>query len=265
MNSLRILATAVLSSVLLSTAATAQDYVGISAPGFESAPTNTNSHTIWNGGYEKTNWEVVIGYVNKSWRCTYESGTQREDFFGDPNDKFLHGIQMGALFTPSFDWGLGLRTGLLLEGYVSRSKWITAWCNHFSEGDMYIPLHASYRIPFDEEFGLNLFGGIGFQWAMQGRYVQQVGTAWPGGWWWRRPIPICISKRHEYGNGGPQRVNWQAECGFTLRFKVISASFIYSFGIKEHGIENTFDDGQTYVKSIKSRQDKMQACIAFTF
>lgn len=257
--------TAAILAALMSTPAAAQENVYDASPVITGVPANTPVFTLRNGGYDKTNWEIVFGYVNKSWVCTYKSGTQREDFFGDPDVKYLHGIQFGALFTPSFDWGLGLRSGLMFEGYTSRSKWITAWCNHFSEADLYIPLHASYRIPFEEEIGLNIYGGIGFQWAMQGKYVKQVGTVWPGGWWWRRPIPVLMSEKHEYGNGGPQRVNWQAECGVNFRFKHFMLNFTYSFGIVDHGIQNTFDDGQTYVTASRSRQDKMQASIAFTF
>jgi len=222
---------------------------------------NHSSYNIWNGGYDKSDFEVVIGYVNKSWRCTYSTTSQREDFFGDPDDKYFHGMQMGALYTPSFDWGLGLRTGLFLEVYYSRSKWITDFCDRFSELDLYIPLHASYRIPFTNDIGMNILGGFGFQWAIDGSYDRYIGT----GWSWRRPYYRYESRRHTYGNGWPEKVNWQAEVGLNFRIKMISVGFIYSFGLNEHGIENTFDGGKTYVKSIKSRQDKMQASIAFVF
>jgi len=224
--------------------------------------TKTYNHSLWNGDYDRSNWEVGVGYVNKSWVCTYASGTQREDFFGDPDDKFIHGIQFGGLYTPSFDWGLGLRTGIYFEVYTSRSKWITQYCHHFSEADLYIPVHASFRIPFSEKYGLNMFGGMGFQWAMDGRYSRQVGTVWK---WWRRPVPIYEDMKHHYGNGGPQKVNWQAECGLSVRLKDFTLAFTYSFGIVDHQIQNTFDEGKTYELASRSRQDKMQATVAFAF
>lgn len=257
----RLLAIATISLVLLSGSAKAQNSAGFTTS-YEDNSFAVDGTTFWSGGYEKSNLEIVIGYVNKSWICSYDSGTQREDFFGDPDDKFLHGFQMGVLYTPSFDWGLGLRTGLFLETYQSRSKWITSFCNHFTEGDMYIPLHGSFRIPFSEQSALSFYGGIGFQWAMAGKYMKQVGTGWS---WWRRPIPIVESARQEYGNGWPQQVNWQAECGFNLRFGVVGLSFTYSFGITDHGIQNSFDGGQTYVTANRSRQDKMQAAFSITF
>lgn len=207
------------------------------------------------------NFDIVFGYINKSWRCTYQSGTQREDFFGDPDKKYIHGFQMGALYTPiSNKTGLGLRTGLVLENYVSKSKWIIDWCDHFSELDLYVPLHAAYCIPFGSDVALNLYGGIGFQWAIVGSYNKQEGYYQK---WGRRPQPYYKEiKRQEYGNGWPQRVNWQGELGFNLRIKSFSIGFGYSLGLNEHGIQNTFDDGQTYETAIKSRQDKMNVTFA---
>lgn len=218
---------------------------------------------VFNYHFGKTNWEIIFGYVNKSWVCTYPSaGTQREDFFGDPDGKFLHGVQIGALYTPSLDCGLGLRTGLFFEGYLSESKWIREYCHHFAEADLYIPLHASYHIPFSETVGLNIFGGMGFQWAMSGKYFRQVGTAW---YLWRRPIPVFSEMNHQYGNGWPQKANWQLECGVNLHYRILSIGFTYSFGIVDHGIQTSFDGGTSYVTASRSRQDKMQVSIAFAF
>jgi len=236
--------------------------LNLTKPGVELNEENEN---LWDGGYSRTNVEIVVGYVNKSWICSYDSGTQREDFFGDPDDKFLHGFQMGALYTPSFEWGLGLRTGLVFEIYQSRSRWITPFCNRFTEADMYIPLHASFRIPFTETMALNLFAGAGFQWAMRGQYENQVGVIWVPWRYWRRPTALVEVAKQEYGYGWPQKVNWQAECGFNFRFSFFALSFTYSFGLVDHGIENSFDDGATYVTANRSRQDKMQASLIFAF
>lgn len=209
-----------------------------------------------------SHWSFVIGYVNKSWICTYPSGTQREDFFGDTEDKFLHGIQFGGLFNPSFDWGLGLRTGLFLEVYESKSSWIIRWCDRFAELDLYIPLHASYKIPLNQDFSLNLYGGIGFQWALTGRYEIDRGSKWTSTGY--RPRTEIVETQ-EYGNGWPQKTNWQGELGMTFRYKALEIGFIYSYGLVDHGIQHTFDDGETYITASKSRQDKMQAFVAIMF
>jgi len=214
--------------------------------------------SLMKNGYIKTNWEVRFGYVNKSWICDYGSGAQREDYFGDTDAKFMHGVQIGALYTPSFNWGLGLRTGLLLEVYESKREWITAWCDKFSEGNLSIPLHASYRIPFNEFTAITFYGGAAFQWVIQGRFENYVYSPT-----WRRRTETVGSP--EYGNGWPKRVNWQAETGLNFRYKTIGLNFTYAFGLVDHEIENTFDGGQTFVKAQKSRQDKMQASFILIF
>lgn len=259
MNSSRVLTFVIIFITLLPIPAGAGDYAAVISSGTDDKPATTSS-SLWNGGYDKTIFEIVVGYVNKSWICTYPSGTQREDFFGD-TDKFFHGVQIGGLFTPSFDWGLGLRTGLFIEGYTSKNEWIRSWCSYFGELDLYVPLHASFRIPFTDEFGLNLFGGMGFQWAINGKYYKQTSTYRP---WGRRPGYETVATQ-KYGNGWPQKINWQAECGFNLRYRMIAVGFTYSFGLTDHSIQNTFDDGTTYVTASRSHQDKMQVSVAFTF
>jgi len=228
------------------------------APMVEEAP----KVTLWNGGYDKSWLQFVIGYVNKTWYCTYQSGERQEDFFGETDSKYLHGFQIGALFTPAFDWGLGLRTGLVLESYISKKDWILDFCDHFTEADLYIPLQASFNIPFKESIGLNLFGGMGFQWAFDGRYFKRTGTSWS---WYRRPMPVGEVIKQPYGNGWPQRVNWQAECGLCFRYDRFALSFTYSFGVTDHGIQTSFDDGETYETASRSRQDKMQASVMILF
>jgi len=220
------------------------------------------SPSLWKGGYEKTRWEFVVGYVNQSWLCTYDTVSQREGFFGDTNDRFLNGIQMGALYAPSFDWGLGLRTGLLLEVYESRSQFVKEWCDKFSEGSFYIPLQGTFRFPITNDMAFSVFAGLGFQCAIQGRYENLVPTYAR----WRRPRRPKYETiaTQEYGNGWPQRVNWQADCGFLYRFNVFAVGFTYSFGLNDHGIQNTFDDGVTYVTATRSRQDKIQASFIIT-
>ncbi len=258
MKLLKFLALAALSIAVVPTTAKAQDGSAPVAPDLTSQPAGIS---LIQSRDDKTILEAVVGYVNKSWRCTYPNVSQREDFFGDPDAKYFHGIQLGALYTPSFDWGLGLRTGLLLESYISYSRWIRDWCDHFSELDLYIPLHASFHVPVSTKCGLDVYGGMGFQWAISGEYRKRIGTGWSG----RRPVPLYQSKRQEYGDGWPQRVNWQAECGLKLYYDRFALNFTYSFGLTEHGIENTFDGGQTFITATKSRQDKMQASFIVMF
>jgi len=207
-------------------------------------------------------FEVNVGYANKSWRCTYKSGSYREDFFGDSDDKFLHGASFGAVFTPAFSWGLGLRVGAFMEAYNSHSKWITDWCDHYQELDLYFPMHASYNFKINEKMNLTIYGGMGLQWAVDGSYVEYAGSISTSKG--RRPRYKEVAKQ-EFGNGWPQKTNWQAEAGIRFTYDRIGLGFTYSFGVVDHGIQNTFDEGLTYETSSKSRQDKMNAFFIFTF
>jgi len=238
-------------------------YVGGGSGTCPLTQTPEGYNSLFNGGYEKSQFEFQMGYVNKSWRCTYATaGTLREDFWGFPNS-YLHGIQVGGLYTPSFDWGLGLRTGLYFEFYNSVSPYVRDYCNNFSEIDLYIPVHASFRIPITNDVSFNVFGGVGFQLAMDGKYFKYTGRTW---WTFRRLYREYYTQRQVYGvDGWPHKVNWQGEVGASLRIKIVTLNFTYSWGLNEHGIMNTFDDGLTYETALKSRQDKMEASIAVAF
>lgn len=212
------------------------------------------------GGYNKTWWEIDFGYINKSWICNYPSLKQREEFFGD-GGKLMHGINFGVLLTPSTDWGLGLRTGVFGEAYISKSSRIKEYCAEFGEMNLYVPLHASFRFPFKKDRALEVFGGAGFQWVIVGSYSKPKGTAWTG----RRPDPqLTNPEKHIYGNGWPERTNWQAELGVRLRYERLGVSFTYGFGLTNHRLQNSFDGGATFETATTSRQDKMQLTISMT-
>jgi len=219
------------------------------------------------GGYSKVNLAFLVGYVNKSCICKFPDGTKRiGSFFTDR--EFLHGAQLGVTYTPSFDWGLGLRTGVFFEFYECNSPLIDnrfpeRKYPHYTETDIYLPLHATYRIPFAWDFGLTFIGGMGYQHAFSGRYMERYAETWrwKGGWSFReREIG-----RQEFGNGGPQKDNWQAEVGFNLRYKWIGLNFLYSFGVVDHRMKTNLDGcGESYGEPSASfsRQDKMQVTIS---
>jgi len=210
------------------------------------------------GGYKKVLWQIDFGYINKSWVCNYPSMSQREEFFGD-GGKFMHGWNFGILFTPSTDWGLGLRAGIFGEAYISKSARIKEYCRDFGEFDLYVPLHASYRIPFKKDVALEFFGGPGFQWVIFGEYNNPTGAVWTG----RRPNPQLTNPgKHIYGNGWPERTNWQAELGVKLRYERLGVSFTYGLGLVNHHLQNSFDGGLTFETATTSRQDKMQLTIS---
>jgi len=221
----------------------------------------SNYYRLTHGGYDKLKYRILLGYVNKSYICTYpEHGTQTENIWGEPN-RYFHGFQAGALYTPSFDWGLGLRTGGAIEVYISDRPWMDEYCNYYYEMDLYIPVQVSYRIPFTMDCALTLYGGAAFQWALGGRYVNNTSTGFSV---WRGIYVDNKGPQQQYGvDGFPKAVNWEAEVGLEFRIKSVMFSFTYSFGLNNNDLSNTFDGGKTYIDATKSRQDKMQATISF--
>lgn len=214
------------------------------------------------GGYNKPFWEIQWGYINKSWVSDYPSCRQREDLYGD-GGRYMHGWNIGAVLTPSFDWGLGLRAGLFGETYGASKDRIRDYCSHYAELGLYVPLHATYRIPFKKDISLNLLAGPAFQWSISGSYEKLKGTDWTPG---RRPEPALASpKKQAYGNGWPERTNWQAEMGFIFQFEKLGISFLYGFGLVDHHLQNSFDGGVNFETATRSRQDKMMAALSLYF
>ena len=218
-----------------------------------------HSVNLLSGGYDKNNVSLLVGYVNKQWTSEYEVGGKRsENLFGEKG-KRLHGLQVGVGWTPSFNFGLGMQTGLFYEAYFSTSQYVKnqEW-DRFTEHDLYIPAHLTLRIPFTHNCGLTLFGGAGFQWAIYGRYRD-----------WGHEYYDYDGNSHyigpeaaqQYGNGWPKHVNWQAEGGFNLRLNLFTFAFTYSYGLTNHHLENT----ELGEYAIKSRQDKMAFSIGLAF
>lgn len=225
-------------------------------------PYYSGSVTLWNGGHEDAFWGLVIGYVSKAYISEYETESgntvkQSENIFGEKN-KRLHGMQIGFQATPCTTYGLGLHTGLFFEAYFSESAKVKdyGW-DKFTEGNLYIPLHAMYRFPFTRTSSLSLYGGIGFQWAIAGEYNN-----------WDRYYDdyyydYGYSYPHEYqkyGNGWPKHVNWQTEFGFNLRLDMFQLGVTYSYGLTNHHLYNV-----DYGTAIKSRQDKLAINLGVVF
>lgn len=214
---------------------------------------------LWNGGYEQDNYGLVIGYVSKQWRSEYSNGTKmNENFFGEEN-KRLHGIQVGIQAGHTFNYGLGIQSGIYFEAYFSNSNAVKdRGYDRFNEEDLYIPLHLLYRVPFTRNYGLSLYGGIAWQWAIDGKFRDNGYTDydWEGNSHYWGP-----QEYQRYGNGWPKHSNWQLEAGFKLRLDMVQVSLGYSYGLTNHRLYNSDFDGF----AIKSRQDKLTCSIGVVF
>ena len=198
----------------------------------------TGSHSDVFGG-------ITIGYVNKDWRTDFGDEVLHENIWGQEN-KRIHGVQVGMTFQPCLPVGLGLHTGLFYEYYISVSQVVKdAGYDDFTEHNLYLPLHAMYRIPFTRESSLMLFGGLGFNWAMWGSYNRDV---FERGWFYDRYAGSHTVRYMHYGNGEwPRHFNTQWEVGAQLRVNMVQIGFTYSRGLTNHEF---YDGYKTYQNKI---------------
>jgi hypothetical protein len=192
-------------------------------------------------------WSFQFGYVNKGWSTDIDGKTIHENLWGQ-EDKKLHGFQFGITYSPTLPIGLGIDTGLFYECYISESEVVhDAGFDDFTEHNIYIPLHAQYRIPITPEFSISLYGGIGMNIVLDGTYnitEYYAGYTWGGG----RPYGgsySYIAGYQEYDEGDwPKRFNLQYEVGlkFNISNFVINAG--YAWGATNHNFYEGYDTHQ---------------------
>ena len=193
--------------------------------------------TLFNGGHEDAPWGFSLGYVNKYWTTDIDGQRINENLWGEEG-KRLHGFQMGITYSPCLPMGLGLDTGLFYECYISESKVVhEAGFDDFTESNIYIPLHAMYRIPFDHNSSLSLYGGFGMNIVVEGTYnitEYYHGYDWYGG----RPYggtSSYVAGWQEYDEGDwPSRFNFQWELGAKLRISNFILNANYAWGATNH-------------------------------
>lgn len=174
-----------------------------------------------------------IGYVNKDWETDFGSdGIYKENLWGEPG-KHLHGIQMGIGVEPHTRVGLGVKTGIYYEGYISVSPEVERQYDfeQYMEHSLYVPLHAMWRIPVGRHASLTAFGGLGVNWAICGTFSDNEYVYTYDGW-----ENIGDSwDTNKYGHGDwPKSLNLSWEAGASLRIKSVEFKFTYSNGITDH-------------------------------
>lgn len=208
--------------------------------------------TLFNGGHVDAPLGLTFGYVNKSWRTNFGDYIYKESPWGEEN-KRLHGMQIGVLYQPCFDFGLGAHTGLFYELYISCKNPVVEKGKHdeFTEHDLYLPLHAMWRFPISTDCSFSVYGGVGFNWAMYGTYNDYFWTIGPDMLPERTSVP---RKSQKYGNGEfPHHMNVQWEVGGQFRIKHFQAGFTYSFGATNHD----------FYEGYKTRQDKINISVSY--
>ena len=216
-----------------------------------------NPTTLFNGGHEDAPYGLVIGYVNKTWNTDFGNYVWKENIWGQEG-KRLHGLQIGLQYNPCLKMGLGIKTGLYYEAYFSEAAPVkeSGW-DSFTESNIYIPAHLSYRFPFTRNISASVYGGIGFQWAMAAEYSQYRYHDYYDyyGYGYNYGYGYSPSEYVRYGEGWPKRVNWQAELGINLRLSSFQVGFTYSRGLTNH----------EFYEEAKTRQNKIAINIGYVF
>ncbi len=193
----------------------------------------------WEREYDTDVSGVSVAYVRKQ-LVTKGYGEQLKEngFWNDGEGKWLNGVQMGVHFQPAFSWGLGLYTGLFYEIYLSFND--NYDYNEYAEHDLYLPIHAYYRIPFGDKIALKVHGGLGLSYAVAGILSQTDDS------YGYEDITDVL------GNDAyPNAFNMTLDIGVSFRIKNVQINASYCKGLNDHGSYHYLDSGY------KSTQNKM--------
>jgi len=117
----------------------------------QSKTTTTNTkareHTTKCFSCPKTHdtWGLTLGYAPKS-----------------INNSLMDCAQFGLKVEPLFNYGFGLNTGIILEGYSQNKAIAQLFQDGFNYYAVNVPLHLEYRLNFSKWFNIFPYGGIGF-------------------------------------------------------------------------------------------------------
>lgn len=191
----------------------------------------------WQREYEAAPIGVAVGYVQKQMVTKGEDEKLKENgVWTDGTDKWLHGMQVGIFGQPCFSWGLGLYTGLFYEFYLSSNgSGNSDEYEDFQEHNIYLPVHALYRLPFGKKVALNIHGGLGFNYVVYGAYTADG----------------YEDNSDFYGeDGAPKRFNMALEAGLDFRVGPVQIGLSYSKGLTDHEVYSSYGDYKTTYKKI---------------
>lgn len=199
----------------------------------------------WQKEFDPVIGGVSVGYVRKQYVTSGEGEKLKENIWGDEN-KWMHGIQMGFHLEPTFHWGLGLYTGLFYEMYFSSSDiWGSDNYTDFMEHNIYMPVHAYFRLPLTRKVMIAVHGGIGMDYAIAGSF--STSDDYYEDW------------TDFYGEDFfPNRFNLAGEISVDLRFGPVAITGTYSKGILNH-------KSYAFLGDYKTVQNKMSLAVSWVF
>lgn len=222
-----------------------------------SAQTLTPKENLWTIADGNTYIGFSAGWVAKEWTTHIKGRTLHEDLWGNP-DKMLHGLQIGFSGYRFIKGGLGARYGLFYEWYRSKDQFLKdmGW-ERFNEYNLYIPIHAAWRLPTPKKFSIIPYGGVGFNWAITGNVKKGSAASAIANTsglildlltddeiYQYRPKKLGEKEYFDYNNNTPHHWNVQAELGVDIEIHRIKLGFAYSWGLNNHQLYDTVPSNQ---------------------
>lgn len=209
----------------------------------------------WEREYYPVPVGITMGYVQKQ-VVTQGNGEKIKEnmVWTDGDNKWLSGFQVGIDIQPCLRWGLGIYTGVFYEIYFSSND--KEDYGHFQDHELYVPVHALYRIPFSKNIALWVHGGIGFNYGLSAKfkaddsdYAEDLEYFGEGIWFYE----------NGYTAYAPKRFNMMAEIALNLRLGPVVVGATYSKGITNHECYKDFGDDYT------SKVNKLSISAAYVF
>ena len=216
----------------------------------------------WERLFDDATWGFTAGYVSKQWTSRGGGHIYRGNAaWGayeqcSSENKRLRGVQLGWRYNPTYEFGLGLHTGLFAEIYKSSTDadvYQNGYNSSFSELSLYMPVHVLYRFPLSKHNAFYLHGGLGFDFGLLASYSNS--DAW-------------ASNDYDayYGeNGFPDRFNMSGEIGFGMRFKRIMLDVQYSKGLTNHKDTRFCYFDENNVEKTKTKQNKISFGLSYMY
>lgn len=116
---------------------------------------------------------LSAGYVRKEWMCDFGDTKEKLDVFWE--DEYTNGLQVGLRVDCQFGYGFGMNSGLFYEYYFDKSTSLFEdgfeYYFRMKEHSLYLPVHFKYNLNFSKWFQIGLYGGIGLDFGLSGKYM----------------------------------------------------------------------------------------------
>lgn len=205
----------------------------------------------WEREYSPAPFGISAGYVQKQLKSNGEGEKRNENgIWADGDDKWLSGMQIGLHLQPCFSFGLGMYTGIFYEFYLSSND--NEYYTSYQEHDIYVPVHALFRLPFSEKVSLWIHGGLGFNYGVYASYSSDDEGADDLTDVFGEPLYV-IGDTEIYN---AKRLNMAAEISLGLRVGPVAVNATYSKGLNNHKRYENLGDYTT-------RQNKLSFSVSY--